>query len=143
MRSSCIAAFAILLIVDASVPGRAQTRTRLNGVINLIEQKQPVFGVYWPANGGGRRGGEPPPARPAADLAKDALGYTATDFLFSGGMEGGVDRGLPAYMEFVKALLDVSGPGKTPFFGSSIRWWSSRRKLPRIRSRPSTTSAVN
>ena len=55
--------------------------------------------------------------RPAADLAKDALGYTATDFLFSGSMEGGVDRGLPAYMEFVKALLDVSGPGKTPFFG--------------------------
>jgi 2-keto-3-deoxy-L-rhamnonate aldolase RhmA len=117
MRSSCIAAFAILLIVDASVPGRAQTRPRLNGVISLIEQKQPVFGVYWPANGGGRRGGEPPPARPAADLAKDALGYTATDFLFSGSMEGGVDRGLPAYMEFVKALLDVSGPGKTPFFG--------------------------
>ena len=117
MRSALIASAAILLLVNASVPGRAQTRPRLNGVISLIEQKQPVFGVYWPANGGGRRGGEPPPARPPADLAKDALGYTATDFLFSGSMEGGVDRGLPAYVEFAKALLDVSGPGKTPFFG--------------------------
>ena len=117
MRSSAAAVAAILLIVQASTPGRAQGRQRLNAVINLIEHSQPVFGVYWPANGGGRRGGEPPPARPAADLAKDALGYTATDFLFSGSMEGGVDRGMPAYMEFVKALLDTAGPGKAPFFG--------------------------
>src|SRR5207244_10398478 len=39
------------------------------------------------------------------------------DFLFSGSMEGGVDRGLPAYTEFTRALLDAAGPGKAPFFG--------------------------
>ena len=121
MRSSLIAAAAVLvsvaLLVSLSVPGRAQTRQRLNPVIDLLEHNQPVFGVYWPANGGGRRGGDPPPARPASDLAKDALAYHATDFLFSGSMEGGVDRGLPAYVEFAKALVDVSGAGKGPFFG--------------------------
>lgn len=115
MRASLIAAGAIFLIVDASAP--AQTRQRLNPVIGLLEHNQPVFGLYWPANGGGRRGGEPPPARPASELAKDALGFTATDFLFSGSMEGAVDRGLPAYVEFTKALMDASGPAKVPFFG--------------------------
>ena len=114
MRSTLIAAAALLLVIDASV--RVQSRQRLNPVISLLEHNQPVFGVYWPSNGGGRRGGEPPPARPAADLAKDALGYTATDFLFSGSMEGGVDRGMPTYVEFVKALLDSPG-SKTPNFG--------------------------
>ena len=117
MRSTVIAAGAILLILAAFVPGRAQTRQRLNPVIDLLEHNQPVFGVYWPANGGGRRGLEPPPARAASELAKDALGFTATDFLFSGSMEGGVDRGLPAYVEFARALVDASGPARMPFFG--------------------------
>jgi 4-hydroxy-2-oxoheptanedioate aldolase len=107
----------IAIVLLHGVPARAQKKTHLNPVIRLLEQKQPVFGVYWPSNGGGRRGGEPPPARPAIDLAKDALAYSAADFLFSGGMEGGVDRGLPAYVEFVKALGDAAGSSKVPFFG--------------------------
>jgi len=32
-------------------------------------------------------------------------------------MEGGVDRGMPAYMEFVKALMDAGGSAKGSFFG--------------------------
>jgi 4-hydroxy-2-oxoheptanedioate aldolase len=107
---------ALLLLSGLLTTGEAQKGQRLNPVIKLLEQKQPVFGVYWPSNGGGRRGGDVPP-RPASDLAKDALGYPAADFLFSGSMEGGVDRGLPAYTEFVKALGAAAGPGKTPFFG--------------------------
>ena len=111
------AIIAIVLLHGVLSVARAQKKAHLNPVIRLLEQKQPVFGVYWPSNGGGRRGGEPPPARPASDLAKEALAYTSADFLFSGGMEGGVDRGMPAYMEFVKALGDVSGSAKVPFFG--------------------------
>ena len=95
--------------------GHAQKTQRLNPVIKLLEAKQPVFGVYWPSNGGGRRAEAP--ARPAIDLAKDALGYGGADFLFSGSMEGGVDRGLPAYTEFIKSLGDAAGPAKPPFFG--------------------------
>jgi 2-keto-3-deoxy-L-rhamnonate aldolase RhmA len=111
------AIIAIVLLHGGLSVARAQKKTHLNPVIRLLEQKQPVFGVYWPSNGGGRRGGEPPPARPASDLAKEALAYTAADFLFSGSMEGGVDRGMAAYMEFVKALGDAAGPAKAPFFG--------------------------
>lgn len=111
------AIFAIVLLNGLLTVGVAQKKPHLNPVVRLLEQKQPVFGVYWPSNGGGRRGGEPPPARPASDLAKDALAYTSADFLFSGSMEGGVDRGMPAYQEFVKALGDVAGPSKAPFFG--------------------------
>ena len=82
MRATFITCAVLLLLIDLSMPGRAQTRQRLNPVIGLLEHSQPVFGVYWPANGGGRRGGDPPPARPPLDLAKDALAYRATDFLY-------------------------------------------------------------
>jgi 2-keto-3-deoxy-L-rhamnonate aldolase RhmA len=112
----------VFLLLNGLIAPQAQKRQRLNPVIYLLEQKQPGFRVYWPTNGGGRRGGPSTGSgqaaqRPASDLAKDALGFQAADFLFSGSMEGGVDRGLPAYTEFVKALGDTAGPAKAPFFG--------------------------
>jgi hypothetical protein len=55
-------------------------RQRLNPVIALLEQHKPVFGVYAPGNGGRR--GEPVQARPAIDLARDALAYRTADFLY-------------------------------------------------------------
>ena len=112
----CMPVTTALLVLTALTASQAQKTPRLNPIIKLLEQKQPVFGVYWPSNGGGRRGAEAP-ARPAIDLAKDALGYGGADFLFSGSMEGGVDRGLPAYTEFVKSLGEAAGPNKPPFFG--------------------------
>ena len=114
---SWLAVLSIVVLIGSSHPTpRAQTPQRLNPVIDLLEHHQPVFGVYWPSNGGGRRGGDTPP-RPAIDLAKDALAYPAADFLFSGSMEGGVDRGLPAYTDFTKALIEAAGAAMTPFFG--------------------------
>src|SRR6266850_931759 len=104
-------AFGVVAVV---VDGQRQ---RLNPVIDLLEQHKPVFGLYAPSNGGGRRGAPPPPARPAIELAKDALAYKSADYLFNGSMEGGVDRGLPAFTDFVKALGDAAGPAKPPFFG--------------------------
>ena len=116
MRSALIASAAILLLVNTSVPG-AQTRQRLNGVISLIEQKQPVFGVYWPANGGGRRGGEPPPARPAADLAKDALGYTRPIFSSAAAWKAASIAGFRRTSSSSRRCSTSAGPSKTPFFG--------------------------
>jgi 4-hydroxy-2-oxoheptanedioate aldolase len=118
MRSTSAigAALAATLVLSGVPIGRAQTKQRLNPVIDLLEHNRPVFGVYWPSNGGGRRGADVP-ARPAGDLARDALGYTATDFLFSGSMEGGVDRGYAAYAEFARALVEAGDAGKSPFFG--------------------------
>ena len=41
-----------LAIAQAPVP-------RFNRVITLLEQKKPVFGVYWPSNPSGRGRAEP------------------------------------------------------------------------------------
>jgi 2-keto-3-deoxy-L-rhamnonate aldolase RhmA len=53
------------------------------------------------------------PATPAvvktpAELAKDALGYEKSDFIFNGNMEGGVDRAIGPYTEFVNALAEAA-----------------------------------
>ena len=49
-----------------------------------------------------------------AELAKDALAYEKSDFIFDGSMEGGVDRGIPAFTEFVRGLADSASP--------AVRW---------------------
>ena len=68
----------LLVVAVYCVGSHAQTRQRLNPMIDLLEQKKPLFGVYWPGNPQGRRGG-PPPAdavmKPPAEWAKDALAY--------------------------------------------------------------------
>ena len=56
----------------------------------------------------------------AGDLVKDALAYKDADFLFNGSMEGGLDRALPAFTDFVKAMSDAGG--KMPFFGLTTLW---------------------
>lgn len=97
------------------------TRQRLNPVIDLLEQRKPVFGLYAPSAGRGS-GGAPgaatgAPAAPAqtpADLAKDGLAYGKADFLFSGSMERGVDRGLSAFADFVTAMRDAGAVTRAP-----------------------------
>ena len=87
-------------------------------MIDLLEQKKPLFGVYWPGNPQGRRGG-PPPAdavmKPPAEWAKEALAYSNADFLFNGSMEGGVDRAIGGVTDFIKATADAGALTKTPF----------------------------
>jgi 2-keto-3-deoxy-L-rhamnonate aldolase RhmA len=100
------------------IAGQAQTRHRLNPMIDLLEQKKPLFGVYWPGNPQGRRGG-PPPAdaivKPPSEWAKEALAYRNADFLFNGSMEGGVDRAIGGVTDFVKATAAAGALDKTPF----------------------------
>jgi len=113
--------FCTLVLVSVGVfciAGQAQTRQRLNPMIDLLEQKKPLFGVYWPGNPQGRRGG-PPPAdavmKSPAEWAKDALAYRNADFLFNGSMEGGVDRAIGGVSDFIKATADAGLLTKTPF----------------------------
>lgn len=109
------------VVLLSTVPSmHAQRKLRLNPVIELLEQGKPVFGVYAPSAfpSGGRRGAAPPPDAPVKqplDLAKEALAYQPADFLFNGSMEGGVDRGLPAFTDFVKATADAGALSRTPF----------------------------
>ena len=107
-----------------AVVGASAAKPHINPMVTRLEQKQAVFGLYLPAAraGGGGRQGAPgaTPATPApaprtpAERAKDALAFTASDFLFDGSMEGGVERGLPAYTEMLAALVDGGLQIKTP-----------------------------
>src|SRR4030095_3459515 len=105
----------VLVVATGLAVGQAPPHKRLNPVIALLEQNKTVFGVYAPSNGRAR--GEPAMARPAIDLARDALAYQQADFLFSGSLEGGLDRGYPAVAEFFKAMGESAGPGRPPAVG--------------------------
>jgi 4-hydroxy-2-oxoheptanedioate aldolase len=116
VRHRVLLVFACAAVVGAATfIGEAQTQRkgRLNPIIELLEQKKPVFGLYAPSNrrpGGRGRGAAgtaqtpaPPPKTPL-ELAKEALAYPHADFIFDGSMEGGVDRALPAFTEFAQAM---------------------------------------
>ena len=117
MRRTSFASVAVIVGLSC-LAGSAQNRQRLNPMIDLLEQKKPLFGVYWPQNPQGRRGG-PPPAdavmRPQSDWAKDALAYPKADFLFNGAMEGGVDRAIGGVAEFIKATAGAGALTRTPY----------------------------
>jgi len=119
---SCVRGGTILCALSVLVTAQAQPGRRINHVIELLEQKKPVFGVYWPTNPSGRgRAGAPPPTdvppKQPGELAREALAYRATDFLFSGALEGGIDRGIGPVSEFVKAAAEAGALSRTPFAG--------------------------
>lgn len=108
-----------LVLVQAQAP----RQQRLNPMIELLEQKKPVFGLYAPSNrrpgGRGPAGAAvaqtpAPPQKSPLELAREALAYKQADFIFDGSMEGGVDRALPAYSEFVKGMQDAGALRKSP-----------------------------
>jgi 4-hydroxy-2-oxoheptanedioate aldolase len=87
----------------------AQSRARLNPMIELLEQKKPVFGLYAPRNA---RNAET--QKTAAQLAQEAVAYKLTDFIFDGTMEGNFDRGYPAFADFAKAMANAGFVRKSP-----------------------------
>jgi 2-keto-3-deoxy-L-rhamnonate aldolase RhmA len=119
MRAAAVALALAALAAGSSIGlVHAQKRQRINPVIELLEQKKPVFGVYWPSNPQGRRGAPPPqdvPAKAPAELAREALAYQPADFLFNGSMEGGVDRAIGAVGEFINATREAGALTKSPF----------------------------
>lgn len=94
---------------DTSTEASAESSSdRLNGMIALQEQNEPVFGLYAPRARArrGRAGGAAPegPAKTPTELASETLGYGSSDFVFDGSMERGVDSGLSAFSDFVGAM---------------------------------------
>jgi len=103
----------------------AQAPQRLNPLVELLEQRKPIFGLYAPSNrrAGARSGGnvvaataqapaEPP--RSPDQLAHEALGYQRADFIFDGSMEGDFDRAFPTFAEFSKAMFGGGALRKAP-----------------------------
>ena len=103
----------LLTMITATLLGSVaftQSDRHLNAVVDLLAQKKPVFGVYGPRNPRARPGAaattDTVRQKSPAELAKDALGYTAADYLFDGSMEGDFDRAYPAFAEFAKGIAD-------------------------------------
>lgn len=85
---------------------------RLNPMVELHEAGQPVFGLYAPANRRSRDGSTTDQKSPM-ELAEESLGVDNADFLFTGSMEGGVERALPAWASYVEALLEAGATART------------------------------
>jgi 4-hydroxy-2-oxoheptanedioate aldolase len=108
------------VLCSALIFAQAGATPRLNPVIELLEQKKPVFGLYAPSN---RRGGRPgagaataaeAPPKPASQLATEAVAYKQTDFIFDGSMEGGLTRALPAFTELMNGLKAAGALSRSP-----------------------------
>jgi len=93
----------------------------LNPLIDLLEQGKPIFGLYQPsattrANGrqAQRTADESRPKTPI-ELAVETMRNGHSDFVFNGSMEDGVDQGLPAFTEFVKAMGEAGQLAPQPY----------------------------
>ena len=100
--------FGVIAVVGL---GAAQSKGRINPMIELLEAKQPVFGMYAPSARTGRRGAggtapatPAPPAKTPADLAREALSFEAGDILFSGDMERNFESGYAGFSALVTEL---------------------------------------
>jgi 2-keto-3-deoxy-L-rhamnonate aldolase RhmA len=110
------------VLLSGLAVAQAPKGQRLNPVIQLLSERKPVFGLYAPSNRrpGGRGGAAPaaetpaPPQKTAAELAAEAVAYKNTDFVFDGSMEGGLQRGLPAFSELVKGMQSAGALSQSP-----------------------------
>ena len=132
MRNRLVISLFGAVLCAGLVAAQAPKTTRLNPVIELLEQKKPVFGLYAPSNrrpgmrpGGPGTAGAPAtpgaaapaadaPQKTAAQLAAEAVAYKNTDFIFDGSMEGGLQRALPAFTELVKGMQAAGALTKSP-----------------------------
>ncbi len=106
MRARLLVAGLSAVVLGGVVIAQAPAR-RHNPMIDLLGAGKPVFGLYAPANRMPRVGSEAPatPQKTPAELATETMAYASSDFIFSGTFESvGVERGLPAWTEFVTAL---------------------------------------
>ena len=109
MRARFVLAACAATVYGGLVIAQGGGGKHLNPLIELHQQKKPVFGLYAPSNPRSNQGapqvGTP---KSVAELAKDAATYDKSDFVFSGTMERSVERGLPAFTEFVNALMTAA-----------------------------------
>ena len=92
----------------------------MNPMIALHAQDAPVFGLYVPraTPPRARDAGPPDPSeiKTPQQLAQETMGFTMADYVFHSAMEGGVDRALPEFQEFVAAMHASGATARThPF----------------------------
>lgn len=119
MRASIIRTAALLVVTAAALAaGQTEVRKHHNPVIDLLEQKQPVFGLYAPSNRRFNPPGAPTPSpvppKTPLELAQAAVAYKSTDYIFDGSMEGDYEKAYPVFAEFAKAMSEAGVLAKTP-----------------------------
>jgi 2-keto-3-deoxy-L-rhamnonate aldolase RhmA len=76
-------------------------------VVDVLEARKPVFGLYAPTNRRAGRGGPPLPAdsvKTPAMLAKVAITNKTADFIFDGSMEEDLNVAFPTFAAYMKGL---------------------------------------
>jgi hypothetical protein len=122
----------------APVPATAQSKDRLNPIIALQEQGLPIFGISHPmiirrAGRGGPPPGAPgavPPATPPtpvaaaaplpdiilSDVAKETVGYTRADYLYTSGTSD-------TFLRYMEEITKAGGSMRTHPFSAKIGIW--------------------
>ena len=70
MRNRVVFALFAATLCSGLVVAQTPRKPRLNPVIELLEQKKPVFGLYAPSNRRGRPGGPGAPGAPGGSEAR-------------------------------------------------------------------------
>jgi len=123
------------LVAPATVTG--QSKDRLNPIIALQEKGLPIFGITHPViirragRGGpppGAPGAVPPAAAPAAaptpplpeivlsDVAKETVGYTRADYLYTSGTSD-------TFLRYLAEIKSAGGSMRTHPFSAKIGIW--------------------
>lgn len=106
MRRVCLLSVVAVSALAMGATG-ASAQSRLNPVIGLLEARQPVFGLYAPANRRARPGTTAPSAdsvKSADQLAAEAVAYRKSDYIFDGTMEGNFDAGFASFTGFAAGV---------------------------------------
>ena len=116
-------------VVAAGSLTLAQAPKHFNPMVDLLAAKKPVFGLYAPSNrrfGGGGPGGpggaarpatppaDAPPVKTPAQLAKEAVEFANSDFIFDGSMEGNFDTAAVQFQELMNGMTSAGILLKAP-----------------------------
>jgi 2-keto-3-deoxy-L-rhamnonate aldolase RhmA len=101
----------------------AHISNRANPLIEMHEDRQPIFGLYAPANRPANRNPQNLPQKSQSELAKETLGVNNSDFLFNGSMESSIEQALPVWVEYMEAMVEA---------GATIRTHPAIVKTPKI-----------
>ncbi len=138
MRVLVVAALLVTAGLSVAPIATSQAVDRMNPIIAAQEKGQPITGISHPAitagrGGRGRRGGaapqQPAPPPPPIDLAaaaKDTVGYTRADYLYTSGTS-------ETFLRYMEEITKAGGSMRTHPFSAKIGIW--HEDADRVRER--------